>query len=1013
MLGAADTPYARSVKPMTTQKAAMPDAGLLFDTLMARRFNQEHENKISSMLFYYAAIIIHDLFRTDHKDMSMSKTSSYLDLAPLYGSNATEQAAMRTHKDGRIHPDAYSEKRLSAFPPGVSVILVMFNRFHNHVAESLAQINENGRFDKPLGDHNDRTGPKWDKRDEDLFQTARHVTVGLYVNVILYDYIRTILNLNRTDSDWVFDPRMESELTPSGVGNQVSAEFNLVYRWHSTLSEKDVAWTEKKYQEVVGEDASADMDIRSFVQKLSAYEKTIPNDPRARKLDNLTRDAKTGRFNDDELVQILTESIEDCAHSFGAHRVPEVLRNVEILGIIQARSWNLATLNEFRNFFGLKKYKTFEEINPEVANELRHLYDHPDNVELYPGLVVEQAKKSFLPGSGLMAGFSTTRGILSDATALTRGDRFLTTDYHAKNLTAWGFAEAAVDPMINNGHVAYKLFLNAFPHHFQYNSIYAHYPFTVPEENRTIMKLLNKADLYTWDEPKATPLPSELRSYDACTAVLHDKSTFNVTWGKPMQYLMGPAVTEFMLAGDGTNNQKSRDMMNESMYKSVTDWKTVIQRFYRDTCEELLKERAYSVVRGTRQIDLIRDFSNIAHVRFCAAMFKLPLKESSRDGVFTENELYLALVAVFILVFFDLDKGHSFQIHRVAKMAAEKLGQCVEIQVNSVKSRSPLKRITRWIFDLATRPHAPKATSNGTAGTTHTSETYISEGEETMLERYGWHLIDRLCKLSPGLDTKELVWGHIMGTLGGMVPNQSQGFSEMMEYFLNGDGQKYWPDIVHAATRPDDDHDAQQKLVMYVMEGTRIACASGLFRKVNKESLESRLGTDPRVKKDAHGNLTIDIDDGKEGIKTIAADTEVFVNLYQACHDDSVFDEPEECKTRETDGIYPQFGFGPHKCLGFDMIRVAFVEMLRAIAKRPELQPVAGLQGQVKKIPTGVKNSVGDTEGFKGYNKYMTENWDSFFPFPVTMKVQWDDSEMREEVEAGVVNFEEPRKSYF
>jgi hypothetical protein len=37
---------------------------------------------------------------------------------------------------------------------------------------------------------------------------------------------------------------------PVGEGNVVSIEFNLLYRWHATLSEKDTAWTETKFNEI-------------------------------------------------------------------------------------------------------------------------------------------------------------------------------------------------------------------------------------------------------------------------------------------------------------------------------------------------------------------------------------------------------------------------------------------------------------------------------------------------------------------------------------------------------------------------------------------------------------------------------------------------------------------------------------------------------------------------------------------------------------------------------------------
>lgn len=106
----------------------------------------------------------------------------------------------------------------------------------------------------------------------------------------------------------------------------------------------------------------------------------------------------------------------------------------------------VASLNEFRVFFGLKKHDTFESINPDpyVADILRKLYSSPDMVELYPGLsypfsnsfllliknqpglFVENAKKRMDPGSGFAAPYTVGRAVLSDAVNLVRGDRFNT-----------------------------------------------------------------------------------------------------------------------------------------------------------------------------------------------------------------------------------------------------------------------------------------------------------------------------------------------------------------------------------------------------------------------------------------------------------------------------------------------------------------------------------------------------------------------------------------------------------
>jgi linoleate 10R-lipoxygenase len=64
--------------------------------------------------------------------VNINETSSYVDLAPLYGVNQEAQNHVRV-RDGRglLHPDTFSEDRLLLLPPAVSVLLVLFNRNHN------------------------------------------------------------------------------------------------------------------------------------------------------------------------------------------------------------------------------------------------------------------------------------------------------------------------------------------------------------------------------------------------------------------------------------------------------------------------------------------------------------------------------------------------------------------------------------------------------------------------------------------------------------------------------------------------------------------------------------------------------------------------------------------------------------------------------------------------------------------------------------------------------------------
>lgn len=258
----------------------------------------------------------------------------------------------------------------------------------------------------------------------------------------MLDYVRTILNLNRTNTSWTLDPRTKMgrnilgmDGAPRGGGNQVSAEFNLVYRWHSNISAKDEKWTEALFQKLFGKVAS-EVTMPELIAGLSKWEASLDEDPVKRPFEGFKRGGD-GKFDDGELVAILADAIEDPAGASGAMHVPACLKAIEILGMQQARAWRCATLNEFRKFLNLKTYDSFEEINsnPQVSEQLKNLYEHPDYVELYSSVVVEDTKDPMVPGVGICPGFTTSRAILSIAVTLVRSDRYYTTNYHAHSLT--------------------------------------------------------------------------------------------------------------------------------------------------------------------------------------------------------------------------------------------------------------------------------------------------------------------------------------------------------------------------------------------------------------------------------------------------------------------------------------------------------------------------------------------------------------------------------------------------
>ena len=148
------------------------------------------------MLLYHASIIIHDIFRTNRADTNISDTSSYLDLAPLYGSSLKEQLSIRTMKEGKPKPDTFAEKRLLGQPSEVNIILVLYNRFHNYVAYILLRINEADRSKLAVGPEGNpvQYAKAVAKQDHDLFSTAGLIVNGLYINICLHDYLRAITN---------------------------------------------------------------------------------------------------------------------------------------------------------------------------------------------------------------------------------------------------------------------------------------------------------------------------------------------------------------------------------------------------------------------------------------------------------------------------------------------------------------------------------------------------------------------------------------------------------------------------------------------------------------------------------------------------------------------------------------------------------------------------------------------------------------------------------------------------
>ncbi|KAI9705161.1 MAG: hypothetical protein M1820_005308 [Bogoriella megaspora] len=719
-LGQAGAPYAKTVPSKAAPLGALPDPGDLFDKLMAREEGgRPSTSGLSSMLIYHATIIIHDIFRTNDNDKNISDSSSYLDLSPLYGYTMDMQRKIRDekYKLGLLKPDTFAEDRLLRQPPGVCIMLVMYNRYHNYAAKQLHRINENGRFSVPtkyadtklvsLAKHFYPTGPDlplglksldptfvgqcyaydaawkeyeaarpevslstetrfrecenaledlltewgvhkrqrrefeagydaaWTKLDDDLFNTARLITCGMYIQISVHDYLRALMGFHQFDTNFTLDPRsdFDQKKTTRGLGNQVTVEFNLLYRFHCAISLKDEKYTEDFIKKWLHIEDPANASLQDFLAATAAAKATpkskekddehvkppepwqvtfgIPGDPSR----HYERNKITNLFNDDQLVKALTSAMDDPISNFGPRNIPKCLKPVEIMGITQARRWEVGTLNDFREFFGIHRHETFESIskNVEIQNALRDLYEHPDKVELYPGIFCESDQYMGLDPGPSEASSALWTAIFSDAITLVRSDRFYTVDWNTNSLTSWGMKEVTPDNDVCKSSVFHRLIQRAFPGWFPYDSIRFFHPFYTAQQNA----IFAKAQCYASDF-RVTPEP-------VIQSKRTDQPVFDTGTAKPKKPVH---LTDFKSIALVLN-----DTGNNFMHPAL---------LYRSSLPTSCKSFAIPVV--TRYV---ADFLGFGH---------LLRTENHPTGSYSENEIYQHITNCQIFLSYNADE---------------------------------------------------------------------------------------------------------------------------------------------------------------------------------------------------------------------------------------------------------------------------------------------------------------------------------------------------------------------
>lgn len=229
---------------------------------------------------------------------------------------------------------AFGGDRANAVPH-VAAINALLLREHNRIAGLLEQ------------DY-----PRWD--DERVFQTARNIVIVLFIKIVVEEYINHIAPVPvRLRAN----PRV-AWTAPWNRPNWITAEFSLLYRWHSLIPD-EMSWGGTRYP--VG---SLFMDNRPLLQVgLGGAFAELSSQP-------------TGQL--------------------GPINTTQALIPIEEFAIKQGRINRIAPYTHYLKLVGLKEPKRLEDIssNPEVVRLLRDAYGSVDRIEFYPGLFAEDTVRN-------------------------------------------------------------------------------------------------------------------------------------------------------------------------------------------------------------------------------------------------------------------------------------------------------------------------------------------------------------------------------------------------------------------------------------------------------------------------------------------------------------------------------------------------------------------------------------------------------------------------------------------
>lgn len=574
-------------------------------------------------------------------------------------------------------------------------------------------------------------------------------------------------------------------------------------------------------------------------------------------------------------------------------------------------------------------YKDFEDWNPdeETARAAELLYGHIDNLELYPGLMAEVTKPA-MPGSGVCPGQTAGRGILDDAVALVRGDRFLSYDFNSTTLTNWGFAKLQTLPGGAYGGMLPHLLFNSLPGAWTGTSSYALLPFYTPAAVKEILTANKIIDRYDLKRPASGMDVIAIKTQEGCKKVFEDRDSFRVMYQKAIRQCTDGH--DFMIGWDDEERHNPRSKVLHGVFFE-DGFEKNITNFFRTHVAKQIKSHSLKYTSSTtkkRSIDIVRDVTNVVPILWLAERFAIPLKTNETPhGLLSIPQAFQAYLVLFMYQSFNIIPANEWILREGAGKAAPALRAVFEAHLKTQQGFK--ERVVDWLAKGSSFEVGPDA--------------------------------DRLYH---ALNQTKLPIGDLVGDCIGMgapvAGNLTQQASLLIDLYLSEGYEEYKARIIELAHR--DDAEADRELQGFVFEGIRHAgVVPGLPRVASKD---------------------VTIEDGARGPIHIKKGHTILVATSSAAMDPAAFPEPEKLDPHRPFSAYTLLGVGLHFCFGARMVGVSLAATLKEVFKLKNVRKAPGKLGRFSVI----EHEFGGVK----MRKYLDANAKES-PIPTTLTLEYDE----------------------